>query len=117
VSLGGRLTLLVALAEPEAFRAVGVTQGAFDPDEVAEVAKRTTSALRHGGLRLRLLTTEEDDYRATLEELHAALAEAGTAQDPLDLPGPHAYPFNRGPGGIEMLLWHDRVLRGEAPDL
>jgi len=22
----------------------------------------------------------------------------------------HDYPFNRGPGAIEMLLWHDRVL-------
>jgi hypothetical protein len=117
VSLGGRLALLVALAEPEAFHAVGVTQGALDPDEVAEVAKRITSALRRAGLRLRLLTTDKDYYRAALEELHAALAEAGTAHDHLDLPGPHGYPFNRGSGGIEMLLWHDRVLRGESPDL
>jgi iron(III)-salmochelin esterase len=31
------------------------------------------------------------------------------------IPGGHDYTFNRGPGGIEMLLWHDRVLRGEAP--
>ena len=73
--------------------------------------------LRHGGFRLRLLTTDKDYYRAALEELHAALAETGAAHDHLDLPGPHGYPFNRGPGGIEMLLWHDRVLRGEAPDL
>jgi hypothetical protein len=29
--------------------------------------------------------------------------------------GPHDYDFNRGPGGIEMLLFHDRVLRGEPP--
>ena len=25
-------------------------------------------------------------------------------------PRPHDYPFNRGPGAIELLLWHDRVL-------
>jgi hypothetical protein len=30
------------------------------------------------------------------------------------LTGPHDYVFNRGPGGIEMLLFHDRALRGEA---
>ncbi len=117
VSLGGRLSLLVALAEPGAFGAVGVTQGAFEPDEVAEVARRAASVLRRGGLRLRLLTSDQDFYRDAIEGLHAALAEAEVEHDHLDLPGPHGYPFNRGPGAIEMLLWHDRVLRGEAPDL
>ncbi len=29
--------------------------------------------------------------------------------------GPHNYDFNRGPGGLEMLTWHDRVLRGLEP--
>jgi hypothetical protein len=116
VSLGGRLSLLVALAEPGVFGAVGVTQGAFAPDEVAELSLRTASALRGGGLRLRLLTSDQDFYREALEGLHTALAETGAAHDHLDLPGPHGYPFNRGPGAIEMLLWHDRVLRGETPD-
>ena len=32
------------------------------------------------------------------------------AHDFADIPGPHDYPFNRGPGAIELLLWHDRVL-------
>ncbi len=116
VSLGGRLSLLVALAEPGAFGAVGVTQGAFAADEVADVARRAEASLRRGALRLRLLTSDGDFYRDALEELHAALTEAGVVHDHLDLPGPHGYPFNRGPGAIEMLLWHDRVLRGEKPD-
>jgi enterochelin esterase-like enzyme len=116
VSLGGRLSLLVALAEPGVFGAVGVTQGAFEPDEVAEVAQRAATLLRRGGLRLRLLTTDKDFYRDAIGAIHDALSAAGAAHDNLDLPGPHAYVFNRGPGGIEMLLWHDRVLRGEAPD-
>jgi iron(III)-salmochelin esterase len=116
VSLGGRLSLLVALAEPGAFGAVGVTQGAFHLDEVADLAQRTASALHDGGFRLRLLTSDRDVYREPIEGLHAALAEAEAEHDHLDVPGPHGYPFNRGPGAIEMLLWHDRVLRGEAPD-
>jgi enterochelin esterase-like enzyme len=117
VSLGGRLSLLVALAEAGAFGAVGVTQGAFDPDEVAVLADRAASTLRGGKLRLRLLTTDRDYYRDAIEGLHTALAEAGAVHDHLDLLGPHGYVFNRGSGGIEMLLWHDRVLRGEAPDV
>ena len=32
------------------------------------------------------------------------------SHDFADIPGPHDYPFNRGPGAIELLLWHDRVL-------
>jgi enterochelin esterase-like enzyme len=117
VSLGGRLSLLTALAEPGVFGAIGVTQGAFEPDEVPELARRTGAALRGGGLRLRLLTTDQDFYREAIEGLHAALAAAGAEHDHLFLPGPHGYTFNRGPGSIEMLLWHDRVLRGEPPGL
>jgi len=117
VSLGGRLSLLAALEQPGAFGAVGVTQGAFHPDEVPEVTRRTAAARSRGGFRLRLLTSDRDFYREALEELDVALVEAEVAHDHLDVPGPHGYPFNRGPGAIEMLLWHDRVLRGEAPDL
>ena len=29
------------------------------------------------------------------------------------VPGPHDYVFNRGPGVLEMLLFHDRALRRE----
>jgi hypothetical protein len=29
------------------------------------------------------------------------------------VPGPHDYEFNRGPGAYEMLMFHDRVLRGQ----
>ena len=33
--------------------------------------------------------------------------------DPPTGHGPHDYVFNQGPGGVEMLLFHDRALRGE----
>jgi hypothetical protein len=115
VSLGGRLALLVALEQAEAFGAVGVMQGAFELDEVAEVAQRTASFMRRGSTRLRLITSERDFYREAIEALHGALGEAGVTHDHLLLQGPHAYAWNRGPGAIEMLLWHDRVLRGEPP--
>jgi len=91
-------------------------QGAFELEEVATVAERTAALLQRGGTRLRLLTSDADFYREAIEGLHAALSKAGAAHDHLFMPGPHAYRFNRGPGAIEMLLWHDRVLRGEAPE-
>ncbi len=117
VSLGGRLSLLVGLAQPKAFGAVGVMQAAVYDEEVEEIVKRLAAMARRGGPRVRLLTSDEDFYRDTIEAIHAALADAGVAHDHLLVPGPHGYEFNRGPGGIEMLLWHDRVLRGEAPDV
>jgi hypothetical protein len=116
VSLGGRVSLLAALERPETFAAVGIMQGAFEPDEVDDLARRTSAALQRGAFRLRLLTSAGDFYRGVTERLHTALSRAGVAHDHATIAGPHDYVFNRGPGAIEMLLWHDRVLRGEAPD-
>ena len=47
--------------------------------------------------------------------MRAASAEMRAREIPHELlviPGTHGYEFNRGPGGIEMLLWHERVQRG-----
>ena len=51
-------------------------------------------------------------YRDEIGALHRELTRAGEPHEHLVVPGPHDYPFNRGPGAIEMLLWHDRQLRG-----
>ena len=51
-------------------------------------------------------------YYAAPGKLDALNAEH-VAHEFVVVAGPHDYAFNRGPGGIEMLLWHDRVLRGE----
>jgi hypothetical protein len=77
---------------------------------------RTAAAMRRGALRLRLLTSVGDFYRGVTKQLHDALSRQGVPHDDALVAGPHDYVFNRGPGAIEMLLWHDRVLRGEEPD-
>jgi len=116
VSLGGRLALLSALAHPQRFAAVGAIQAAIDGDEVAELARRAGIAWGHGTApRLRFLSSDKDFYREAVLSLHSALQKVHVPHDYTVVPGPHAYAFNRGPGAIEMLLWHDRVLRGEAP--
>jgi enterochelin esterase-like enzyme len=117
VSLGGRAALLVGLAHPAAFRAVGSLQAAVQASEARELARRAATALRSAGrpLPLRLVTSERDYFREPIAALHAELRAASVPHEHLLLPGPHDYPWNRGPGAIEMLLWHDRVLRGEPP--
>jgi hypothetical protein len=50
-----------------------------------------------------------------VERLSQALHEEHIPHELLVTPGPHDYVYNRGPGSYEMLLWHERVLRGLPP--
>ena len=71
------------------------------------------AAARHAELALRLVTSDGDFYRGTLAGLSKALTAAKHRHRFDVVAGPHGYAFNRGPGLYEMLLFHDRVLRGE----
>jgi hypothetical protein len=114
VSLGGRVSLLVGFAHPTSFAAVGSLQAALQVSEAKELGRRAKAARdANPGLKLRLLTSDEDFYRGEIGEASRAMKKAGVEHEYVVIPGPHDYPFNRGPGAIEMLLWHDRVLRGE----
>lgn len=115
VSLGGRVALLAGLLHPEVFGAIGSLQAALQAAEARPLAKRVQAAREKASpLRLRLLTSENDFYRGEILALHRELERLKQEHEHRVVPGPHDYPFNRGPGAIEMLLWHDRVLRGEA---
>ena len=76
--------------------------------ELTELARAARA--RNPALKLRLLTSKEDYFRSAIAHTSAAWKAAGIDHDYADVPGPHDYPFNRGPGAIEMLLWHDRML-------
>jgi enterochelin esterase-like enzyme len=116
VSLGGRVALQVGLSHPDRFGAVGTLQPAIQDAEAQEWSRRAGRAIADAGSTyLRLLTSDRDYFRAAIETLHMALQDARVPHEHLVVVGPHDYVFNRGPGGIEMLLWHDRVLRGEKP--
>lgn len=112
VSLGGRAALLAGLAHPEAFTAVGSLQAAIRAPEVPELverARRWADARRGGALRL--LTSDGDYFRPVIGDLARALGAASVAHEHVVVAGPHDYSFNRGPGGIEMLMFHDEALR------
>jgi enterochelin esterase-like enzyme len=116
VSLGGRAALSVGLLRPEAFGAVASLQAALEPQNASDLTARAQRAIaKNPGLRLRLLTSSGDYYLATLAAIHGALNAGKVPHDYLVVSGPHDYAFNRGPGALEMLAYHDRVLRGSPP--
>ncbi|HVR20817.1 MAG TPA: alpha/beta hydrolase-fold protein [Polyangiaceae bacterium] len=116
VSLGGRGAIAVGLFRPEEFGAVAGLQAAFDAENTRDFVARAERALeKNPRLRLRLLTSNEDYYLGVMRGFHAALDKRGIRHDFLVVPGPHDYSFNRGPGALEMLVYHDRVLRGRLP--
>jgi iron(III)-salmochelin esterase len=112
VSLGGIVALRIGLGSPEAFGAVGGIQPALAEEQTAEWSAMALAArARHPEMKLRLVTSQFDYFRDPILALSRAWRAAGIAHDFADLPGPHDYVFNRGPGSIELLLWHDRVLQ------
>jgi len=114
VSLGGRASLLVGFARPLAFGSVGALQAALDASEVQRFAELGARALaQNPRLALRVLTSDEDYFRSQNQALSAALSERGVAHGFALVVGTHSYQFNRGPGALEMLLFHSRVLRGQ----
>lgn len=113
VSLGGRVGLLIGLQLPNAFGAVSVLQAAFDSADAPEIMALAREArVKNPKLGLRLVTSQKDYFLNANRAISRALGAAGIGHELVVVPGPHDYEFNQGPGVIEMLLFHDRVLRG-----
>ncbi|MFO0658541.1 MAG: alpha/beta hydrolase-fold protein [Polyangiaceae bacterium] len=112
VSLGGRMSMLAGLAHPELFRAVGTLQPAFQVTEAKAVTARAkVFHSSNTNAKIRLLSSTKDYFLDAVAALHEQFNAAQIPHEHLVVPGPHDYEFNRGPGAIEMLMWHDRVLR------
>ncbi|MFO8071678.1 MAG: alpha/beta hydrolase-fold protein [Polyangia bacterium] len=114
VSLGGRAALLVGLSRPRELDAVGAMQPALGEGDIELMRSLASQARKKDpSLRLRLLSSDSDHFLRATRELSAAWRRAGL-EHRLDVArGTHSYEFNRGPGVFEMLLYHDRALRGE----
>jgi iron(III)-salmochelin esterase len=114
VSMGGRMALLVGLTNPDVFAAVGALQPALRDDEGPVISAMARKAMKSHKLALRLVTSERDPFLGPVRAVAKQLAADRVPHELLVIPGTHSYEFNRGPGGAEMLLWHDRVLRGRS---
>jgi hypothetical protein len=116
ISLGGRAALAIGLRNPEAFASVGGLQPAFDMENAGPVAQRALLAhQKNPALSFRLLTSDGDYFLGSTKAIGAAMKQAGVPSTLVVVRGPHDYPFNRGPAVYELLLHHDRVLRGLPP--
>ncbi len=104
VSLGGRMALEVGLTHRDAFASVGAIQPAIR-GHVPEIAALLDAERAPA---LRLLSSEADPFLTATRELSEAWTS--TPHELLVLPGPHDYSFNRGPGSIELLFFHERAL-------
>jgi hypothetical protein len=86
-------------------------QPAIDDARVTDlVALARTARMKRVKLALRITTSTDDYYRDVTHALSTAWGGAGVTHDFAELPGPHDYVFNRGPGSYEMITWHRRVL-------
>jgi hypothetical protein len=111
VSLGGIVALRIGLTCPESFGAVGGIQPALIEGQNAEWTGLAQAArARRPTMKLRLLTSHDDYFHDAIASVSEAWRAGGVTHDFADVPGPHDYVFNRGPGSIELLLWHDRAL-------
>lgn len=116
VSMGGRMALFIGLTHPEIFGVVGALQPAISVEEAPLISELARAAMAKGSLLLRLVSSDADPFLPAVRAASARLASDGVVHEFLVVPGNHGYDFNRGPGGAEMLLWHERVQRGlKAP--
>lgn len=112
VSLGGRLALLIGFARPDVFASVGALQPAIDAGQAEGIAALAKAAQARQKQQIRIVTSTGDYFREAVFALGKALEKAGVEHEMAEVEGPHDYAFNRGPGAVEMLLFHERVLRG-----
>ncbi len=116
VSMGGRIALFVGLTHPEVFGAVGALQPAITVEEAPLISELARAAMAKASVLLRLVSSDADPYLPAVRAASERLSRDGVVHELLVVPGNHGYEFNRGPGGAEMLLWHERVQRGlKAP--
>lgn len=111
VSLGGYAALGVGVRKMDAIDALGCVQAAVSSADADRWSDRIAKSMAtHGARPLHLLTSTADAFREPVTSLSAALTKRGVAHTFRLAIGPHDQPFLRGPGSLEMLLWHDRNL-------
>jgi hypothetical protein len=115
VSMGGRLALLLGWSRPEVFGAVGALQPAIVAREAEWLSGMAKRAHNKAPQALRLVSSEDDPFLEAVQALAQQLQKDGVKHQLVVTPGPHDYIWNRGPGSYELLLWHERTLRGLPP--
>lgn len=111
IEMGGRVALEVGLRAKDAFASVGAIQPLLDSRAAADLAARVDPKTPQ---YIRLMTSEEDPGRGDVLELSRALRSREIPHDLLDTPGTRDIEYGRGPGSIELLRFHTRVLERDV---
>jgi hypothetical protein len=115
VSMGGRYALQIGLGLSGAYRSIGALQPAIQVDEAGMFADLAVRASESRSLSLRLVSSDDDPFLAATRALASGFDERKLPSRLVVTRGPHDYAWNRGPGSIELLVHHERVLRGLPP--
>ncbi len=119
ISLGGLTATYVGFGHPDKFAAISSQQASVrrSRPRLIRMAKENLTALQR--TRLNVATSHGDGYRDALEKFHRDLDRIGLQHRFVVLRGHHNKRFVKGPGSLEILLFHDRALRGSRalPDL
>lgn len=115
VSMGGRLALIVGLTHPEVFSSVGALQPQIEIRDAEWLTDLAVRANKVAKVALRLVTSDDDPFLDSVNAFSSALDAAGVTHQKIKTSGPHDYIWNKGPGGCEMLVFHERVHRSIAP--
>jgi predicted esterase len=114
VSLGGAVALEVFVRKPRLFATLGTVQGAYGVNLGALFARRIVEAESVPGRAVYVSTSHGDPYRAANERLARELEQRGMPTRLSVRKGPHSQAWLIEIGSLELLLWHDRALRGEV---
>ena len=112
VSLGGAVALEMFVRKPSLFATLGTVQGAYGVNLGALFARRIVEAESVPGRAVYVSTSHGDPYRAANERLARELEQRGMPTRLSVRRGPHSQGWLIEIGSLELLLWHDRALRG-----
>jgi enterochelin esterase-like enzyme len=113
VSLGGAVALEVFVRKPALFATLGTVQGAYGANLAATFARRISDAEAVPGRAVYVSTSHGDPYRAANERLARELEKRSVSTRLSVRKGPHSQGWLVEIGSLELLLWHDRALRGQ----
>jgi len=114
ISLGGRHVLQIALKYPSDFRTFGTEQAAVKGlwPGYKRVLKTDRMWFKHSVFHL--LSSHQDPFKGPVHSFAEKLRKYGVHVVHKVTEGRHDKRFAKGPGVVEMLLFHDKYLRERA---
>lgn len=117
ISLGGLLSTYIGFKYPQHFRAIGSQQASVGsyPRYLKRLARENAEVLKTRALNI--ATSDRDPFKKTLRGFDKTLTDMDIPHRFTVLQGNHDKRFVKGPGSMELLLFHDRALwqQGDMP--